>query len=405
MSVDTERAITGAALTNPKVTTGVELTEQHFDNPHLGAIWAAVTALHQAGKRPLPASITNHATEHGCRLPDGLIVSLIGEIHIGDPESWAAEIRDDADGRAFDASQLRLRQMRQLGRPISDIRAEAGRILGPSAVDDQAASAVMQLEEFLAQPIPPDDWIIPGLLDRDDRVVITGTEGFGKSMLIRELAVFTAAGVNPFTRDYFTPKRVLVVDAENPQKIMMSRFGGVNEAVAMLNRPVGGRLWIDRRPQGMDLSLPADRMHLHHLCQLVNPDLLCIGPAYKLFLDRGSDKDEALARTVTGVLDELRAAYGFAVILEHHSPHEQGGQKRTVRPFGSSLWRRWPEFGFGLVPQDGTAVKERKADVVHWRGARDERPWPETLESGGYSKIPWVDPNPPAHSYGNREAS
>jgi hypothetical protein len=67
------------------------------------------------------------------------------------------------------------------------------------------------------------------------------------------------------------------------------------------------------------------------------------------------------------------------VILEGHSPYAAGGGRRPERPYGASLWSRWPEFGLYLSPE---------GHLRHWRGARDERDWPAALERGG--TWPWT---------------
>jgi len=43
-----------------------------------------------------------------------------------------------------------------------------------------------------------------------------------------------------------------------------------------------------------------------------------------------------------------------------------------MRPRGSSALLGWPEFGYGMVP-DGKEF----AELVPWRGDRDERAWPD----------------------------
>jgi replicative DNA helicase len=129
--------------------------------------------------------------------------------------------------------------------------------------------------------------------------------------------------------------------------------------------------------------------------KLIRPELIVIGPAYKLHLTANDDKDETIARTITTVLDDIRG--DAALVLEHHAGNEQQGGARPVRPFGSSLWRRWPEFGYGIrratVPKRFTAAereKNRFVDLIAWRGARDERAWPRQLGSGGRD-MPWVE--------------
>lgn len=103
---------------------------------------------------------------------------------------------------------------------------------------------------------------------------------------------------------------------------------------------------------------------------------MLLGPSYKLA--GGDPTSEEVARKVTAVLDQLRAAYGFALVLEAHSPHGQQGGTRPKRPYGASLWLRWPEFGLHL---------DAHGSLTHWRGARDERDWPLALKRGG--EWPW----------------
>jgi replicative DNA helicase len=125
------------------------------------------------------------------------------------------------------------------------------------------------------------------------------------------------------------------------------------------------------------------------------PDLLVIGPVYKMHA--GDPNDEPSARTVAQVLDQARDVCGSALLIEAHSPHGNGQGKRPVRPFGSSLWLRWPEFGYGLRLRDdeSDADRLRLMDFKAWRGPRDEREWPSRLRAGQSSSggpvWPWVD--------------
>ena len=53
---------------------------------------------------------------------------------------------------------------------------------------------------------------------------------------------------------------------------------------------------------------------------------------------------------------------------------------RPLRPTGSSLWLRWPEFGYGLRRAKTDDAEEfHRVEVVAWRGARGERNWPGEL--------------------------
>jgi replicative DNA helicase len=115
----------------------------------------------------------------------------------------------------------------------------------------------------------------------------------------------------------------------------------------------------------------------------VRPDLMSIGPLYKLTTSGKSD--EEAARPLMSALEMIRAASGgAAMVLEAHSPHAvPGAKRRDLRPIGSSLWLRWPEYGFGLAPADGPFADEtRLMDWVPWRGPRSERSWPEQFCQG-----------------------
>lgn len=211
------------------------------------------------------------------------------------------------------------------------------------------------------------------------------------SVLMRQIGYMVSAGLHPFTLDPIPPRRVLFVDCENPERIMMARLGELRQVAR--TRRAKSTMALRRFPQGLDLATPKDRMELHHLCTIVRPELLLIGPAYKLYVGGAGAREEDLARQVTAALDSLREEFGFALILEHHSPHAAPGvEKRSVRPIGSSLWLRWPEFGMGIRPQAGSHPTDRLGELRAWRGPRDERPWPDELVGGGPNRLPWVDP-------------
>ncbi|MEU1152672.1 DnaB-like helicase N-terminal domain-containing protein, partial [Streptomyces sp. NPDC005918] len=59
------------------------------------------------------------------------------------------------------------------------------------AADD---TPVTDMHDFL-QVVDTHDWVVPGLLERGDRLILTAGEGGGKSMLLRQIAVAVAAGV------------------------------------------------------------------------------------------------------------------------------------------------------------------------------------------------------------------
>lgn len=257
------------------------------------------------------------------------------------------------------------------------------------------------LWEFLDATDAPHDWVIPNLLEHGDRLILTGFEGLGKSMLVRQLAVAAAAGVDPFNTGYthrYPQRKVLFIDCENSEAqsrrklrpiVMVTK--GVDAEI-----PVGGMRLI-HRPEGIDLTTAADAAWLLERVTAHQPDLLIIGPFYRLHA--ANMNDEVVARRTVAVLDAARAVNGCALITEAHAGHGEAGKSRSVRPTGSSLLLRWPEFGYGLAPGAMATPDDRgnftEVDVMPWRGPRDERNWPAHLQHGGAHALPWVRWTPP----------
>ena len=232
-----------------------------------------------------------------------------------------------------------------------------------------------ELDDFLNEPEPEYDWQVPGLLERGDRACFTGPEGGGKSTLLRQVAVQLASGVHPFTLEAIDPLRVLLVDFENGRRHVRRELRKLR---AKAHDAYTGNLFVEVEVAGMDLfGHPADAEWLEERCALRKPDVLIIGPAYKMA--SGDENTMPVARAIQQPLDQLRGAYGFSVLMELHTGHATNGGRRPTRPVGSSAWLRWPEFGMHLA-DNGT--------LTTWRGPRDEREWPRALKRGG--QWPWT---------------
>ena len=225
------------------------------------------------------------------------------------------------------------------------------------------------------------DWLIPGLLERQERVIVVAAEGVGKTMLLRQCAILPAVGVQPFSFQKMPRIRTLSVDLENPEKIIRRTSRTIVRSARSLGFADTSDAHLFMKPDGLNLLVASDRLALEDVIQQVEPDLLLLGPLYKAFIDPGGRTSEAIATEVAKYLDTLRVIYGCALWLEHHAPLGVSATTREMRPFGSAVWSRWPEFGIALTP-DPTHTMDYVYSVTHFRGARDERHWPRTMKRG-----------------------
>lgn len=239
-------------------------------------------------------------------------------------------------------------------------------------------------DSFINTEVPEDpyDWVVPGLLERQDRVIVVAAEGVGKTMLARQIAILSAAGLHPFTYEHMDPIRTLTIDLENPERIIRRMSTSIFGAAARQSRHGGpkDRAHLLIKPAGVDLLKAPDRVLVEEAIERTKPDLICIGPLYKSFLDPGTKTSEAVAVEVARYLDYIRTTYNCALWMEHHAPLG-GSSGRELRPFGSAVWSRWPEFGLTLEP-DLTADAPHVYKVGNFRGDRDVRHRPTKIKRG-----------------------
>lgn len=388
-----ELDLIGCAMQDPRVATAAKVRPHHFEDGTLAGVWGALAAMADEGTTPTPPLILERIGTGGERA-QRLAAALLDAMTTVVVPNWQhheQQVLAAAERRQIREAAVRAQAMIDAGQPTEEIRQQLVRV-GGTADDDEAAAAMLSLDEFVDRELPPEKWIIPDMIAAGDRLILTGGEGSGKSILLRQIGACVAAGCHPFTRAPIRPSKVLLVDAENPERIMMAKLGQIRNTLRMGGFETEGRMWIDRHPGGLDLTTPKGRTILRHRCQLIQPDVLIIGPIYKLFVQQ-TGGDEIPARQVVAVIDEIRAELDCAVLTEHHTPMQQLGHARQIRPVGTGLWQRWPEFGFGIVPQEGTRPEDRQMDLVPWRGSRDERDWPQRLQGSGNApgRLPWVD--------------
>lgn len=363
-----------------------------FHDTRNKAIWDAMVDLDRAGRGVDPASVLSQlqtsAPQSATLLPNLVTWPAIAE-HV---EGYAETVREWSIRRQMWNATSSLRQ--KLANPETDVAGLSSKTVADFAsIRDRGTVEDAQsitLGELLAQEDDEPDWLIPGLLERRDRFMLTGEEGLGKSYLLRQIAIMGAAGLDPFDPGVrIKPFSILIIDCENNAKQVKRKARPVVEFARRYGQGDPDRVNVLCSSR-VDIVSDRDLARIHREIDACQPDLVVIGPLYRLTPRALQTDDEAAP--VLAALDSIRDR-DIAMLIEAHAGHSIGsGGNRNLRPRGSSALLGWPEFGYGMA-----RLADGFADLVPWRGDRDERNWPDRMRRCN-QRIRWV---PVEGAFGN----
>lgn len=400
--LEAESAILGAALiSRSALSAALECcVAQDFYRPAHSQVFDAMRELHANGAQVDPLTVADELRSRQQLDAVGGTSALL-VLQAGAPGTSTASVTNWAEIVAQHALRRRLMaEGSDLTNKAGDLSADPGQTLDAhkarlTEIDSPVlgrSPGDVDIDEFIDQEDPEQETVVPGLLNVDDRVIVVAPEGTGKSVVLRQAVVCVAHGIQPFSLSVVPAQPTMLVDLENPRRVVRKWLGDLTTAAVKHNMMAPprsrarGRLW--HRPGGIDLRKRSDRLAFEDVLRAHRPKLVALGPVYKCYVRRGNETDEQVAAEVQAVLDDLRTRYGFALVLEHHAPQIESGGHRELRPFGSSLWLRWPEYGLKLTPHEGEPPHNPKVvDVGRWRGDRSEARWPNRLVRS--SPWPW----------------
>lgn len=391
-----EQGFIGALLVRPNLTGETSALVQPDDilAPALKNIYVAMLALWGRGIEPTGETIKDELRAHNLLERVGgesALVHLMTDVSAASPAKYIPSILEHSLRRRL---IVRCRQAQEIASDpnVSAVDAldQAKDLFATVDVPGQTTDESVDVGTFVAGD-DSYDWLIPSLLERGERVLVVAGEKAGKSMVLRQMAVTCAYGIHPFRMRGIDPMKVLLLDLENPPNLIRRKVRPMLTQ-AQTQRPQGDptMMRVLCRPGGINLAKRSDSRWLEAHLSTIRPDLVVAGPLYKMF-SASDDKWESGASAVASQLDDLRTRMGFALILETHAPQGYGGQ-RNLRPIGSSIWLRWPEFIVTFAALEKFPHTVKVTTLV----GRDERTWPTFLERGGL--WPWTpcrDPDAP----------
>lgn len=386
--MNVEQHLIGGCLAAPDMVrfAARQLTKDDFHDHRLGGVFETITRMLSRRDPVDPMTVADQARKDG----------VLG-VEFSDLLGFMSQVSSGVSVERY-ASQVKEQSMRR------DLQAVAARLVAeannPAVPVVQALSGateelkrVMEANntghddpKLLADILAVDDvfeWAIPGMLEKGDRMLVTGFEGGGKSTLLRQIVVLASAGIQPFTFDPIDPVRCMVVDVENSERQWRRAVRGmVNNATRFGSCDPSQTLHI-RSGMGLNITNDADLGKLHGWIDQHEPQVLMIGPLYKLV--PGGIRGDEEASPVIAAIDSIRER-GVAIVMEGHAAKGTDTHgTRNLSPRGSAALMGWPEFGFGLYVD---AEAPEKVDVIRWRGDREKRSWPSEFYRGGI--FPWT---------------
>jgi hypothetical protein len=177
------------------------------------------------------------------------------------------------------------------------------------------AATVLSLAQLLERqpPSPPPCLVEPGLLPPQGILFVGGEPKVGKSLLVANLALSLAAGVDRTGFSIPAPRRVLICQFELP----VAQFVG---RLAIMRRAMGTaadlNLLVDTRATGHLLCAPQGLNHFLAAAKAAAAEVIILDPLYSTH-----DQDENDTRSMAALcqsLLHLRDASQAALIVVHH---------------------------------------------------------------------------------------
>lgn len=320
-----------------------------------------------------------------------LLVSVIagGSAYVGSGLYYANGIAENASRRRAAAFIARFEQRlatipgEELWSFLEQAKADIDDIDPPhGTLEDDS----FDLGYFMDLPEEAQRFTMPGMLKANERWLMIGKEGGGKSALVYQLLTGAAYGVDTLSHDYahYDPQRVLFLDVENSDHQVAWNVKAVVKTLQEM-RPEVQPYWKSLKRRVVDLTEPSQAVNVIRSAVAHAPDVLYMGTAYKLAF---SEDYRTMGRAIMSTIDRIRAEVGCSVIVEHHAGWGSTNDRNNWRADGTSEWARWPDFARGMDVKFDREKRVMKLMTTSRLDRSTGRRWPVGLVQ--HNVFPWA---------------
>lgn len=170
------------------------------------------------------------------------------------------------------------------------------------------------------------DWLIPGILQRQGIMVVSGAPGVGKTQLTLQMLIHMAIGKPMLGWEIGPPRKVAFVSMEMGVaeiKIFLEEMESIlsPEEVELLDQnfsivPIGQSLLFDQA---------ADKKKIEQFLDVYKPEVTAFDSLSKTTT---SSLEEAAVKGVMDFADQIRMNYDSSVIFIHHNRKGQVGNRK-----------------------------------------------------------------------------
>ena len=212
------------------------------------------------------------------------------------------------------------------------------------AAADRSALTFTTADTVHGRPIPPREWLVPGLIPAGTVTMLGGDGGTGKSVLALQLAVAAAVGRQWIGRDVERPGPVLLLSAEDDATELHRRLADIADAagvsLAELSQlgvcSLAGEdallAVVDQKTKALTHTDLANELEAR--IEAIRPTLLVLDTLADLHA--GEENNRQHARQFVGMLRGLAIRYGCAVLLLAHP--SLAGKANGSGLSGSTAW-------------------------------------------------------------------